>query len=1016
MLPATPIKRPAAMPQASAALARPPMRHVEYIFAAVFDEDRGSLLSHEYPTESGTKKETLAELMLPEGAHLRSSDWTVFFLNQRQDQDRSESDQRLLFVLNHVSTKMDPTTKRGARMMAMAVASKHHFVHVFKPALVLAITDFLENPNQTILANLFASINAMDLSAMPTLTRAERLILRNADNGSSSLLLERLAIHPPEQQHQQQHQPAGDIRRISMAPALSTTGAPNPLSSTQSAKTNKDPNFHETSIKYGNTILSLRIPMTFISLTEEVTDFSMIKLFTKFAAHPPFPAPHHPALHPHGASTPAILVLLNAILTHHRVLFVAHNLPAGEIANYVLAACALASGCGAVLRGFTERAFPYTCLANVDQLLACPGYIAGVTNPFFQEKTQWWDVCADVVNGRIRVSPNIKFDEPIARPSRSFLPSFLSSSSDSKRRSTYQSANSLSLASGPPPVTGVVSTSLGSISTTTTTVQPGAGAAPHTRFASTGSMSTSMSTMNSVTTTDSANGVDGGMVSPHPGLVRAASAPISDSLSSFTQPGSADGGSIADGTAPPRGSSLSNSQESPLQQDASEGIQSPATVVSSLKDPSFADDLRHIIYETGTSTVSPQKSRRRSVGSSEGMLSKLISATSVAPSAPLPPVPALPSGTDAGVKYPSHDNLIRTRSRSASQSRIGQKPPAISIGGLPFSRRSSRDDTSTAGGHSRSASSTPTHATPTSQFPFLHTTILSPPAGSSAASNGSGSASTSATSTTPMSPRKSSDKENYDFYFVDAVSAAIAAHFSESYIRMLAQQYVHRFVRVAAYHEVMSLGQSPLMPSLGNVPYVGPVWTSVEARAKDLIAHVPVIDAWRSRSPSYAMYLADVHGGAGAGASASDVPGAGIGGLAVGHAAAGAGALVNGVDVAHWIDRLLLMTGMSTAEVEQMYDLLLSKIEAKDHITQLLSYLPLSHGGLMPLAAPGLFHPVETVRRKARRLLHRIHRHPIGEAYIQALNPFVRTQYLRGIKGDRRPPVVAQSTLISAED
>lgn len=38
--------------------------------------------------------------------------------------------------------------------------------------------------------------------------------------------------------------------------------------------------------------------------------------------------------------------------------------PAGKVANYVLAACALGSGCGCHLRGFIERAFPYTNLVN----------------------------------------------------------------------------------------------------------------------------------------------------------------------------------------------------------------------------------------------------------------------------------------------------------------------------------------------------------------------------------------------------------------------------------------------------------------------------------------------------------------------------------------------------------------------------------------------------------------------------------------------------------------------------
>eukprot|EP00128_Syssomonas_multiformis_P005066 Colp12_sorted_trinity150504_noHs@23702 len=55
--------------------------HVFYIMLAEFDIDRGSTLSHQYPLPYNGK-ENLAELMLPDGAHKREEDWTVFFLNQ----------------------------------------------------------------------------------------------------------------------------------------------------------------------------------------------------------------------------------------------------------------------------------------------------------------------------------------------------------------------------------------------------------------------------------------------------------------------------------------------------------------------------------------------------------------------------------------------------------------------------------------------------------------------------------------------------------------------------------------------------------------------------------------------------------------------------------------------------------------------------------------------------------------------------------------------------------------------
>lgn len=57
--------------------------------------------------------------MLPDGAHLRAEDWTIFCLNQLTpdpDQDiqqvNLDSEKPLLYVLNLVRTKHDATARR----------------------------------------------------------------------------------------------------------------------------------------------------------------------------------------------------------------------------------------------------------------------------------------------------------------------------------------------------------------------------------------------------------------------------------------------------------------------------------------------------------------------------------------------------------------------------------------------------------------------------------------------------------------------------------------------------------------------------------------------------------------------------------------------------------------------------------------------------------------------------------------------------------------------------------------
>ena len=55
-------------------------RHVSFILLSEFDILKGSNLKFSYPATTHLPDSVLAEAMLPEGAHLRESDWTIFFI------------------------------------------------------------------------------------------------------------------------------------------------------------------------------------------------------------------------------------------------------------------------------------------------------------------------------------------------------------------------------------------------------------------------------------------------------------------------------------------------------------------------------------------------------------------------------------------------------------------------------------------------------------------------------------------------------------------------------------------------------------------------------------------------------------------------------------------------------------------------------------------------------------------------------------------------------------------------
>lgn len=68
--------------------------HVEYILVASFDIDRGSVMEHQYPGPISGDETMLAELMLPDQAHMRALDWTIFFLHKDTSADEEAKEER----------------------------------------------------------------------------------------------------------------------------------------------------------------------------------------------------------------------------------------------------------------------------------------------------------------------------------------------------------------------------------------------------------------------------------------------------------------------------------------------------------------------------------------------------------------------------------------------------------------------------------------------------------------------------------------------------------------------------------------------------------------------------------------------------------------------------------------------------------------------------------------------------------------------------------------------------------
>ena len=262
-----------------------------------------------------------------------------------------------------------------------------------KPLLLLALEDYFKSPFPETLAALYNAVNAMDLSMMPRLSLLERHILQASD--TKDMFVEKF-----EQMIQQRL-----AREAATGKAVHNPDSPTKPGPRYSVP--RDTHEYESKVIYNEIPVPIKVP-TAIS-PEMVGDFSIVKLVQSFSGpHSSQPQPF--ALHPHlttsGAYTHPIIVLINAMLTQKRVIFLGHNRPSGEVAEAVLAACALASG--GVLRGFTRHAFPYTDLTKIDELLKVPGFVAGVTNPAFSYHPEWWDLLCDLPTGRMKISSSIE--------------------------------------------------------------------------------------------------------------------------------------------------------------------------------------------------------------------------------------------------------------------------------------------------------------------------------------------------------------------------------------------------------------------------------------------------------------------------------------------------------------------------------------------------------------------------------------------------------------------------------
>lgn len=281
---------------------------------------------------------------------------------------------------------------------------------MLQPLLLLALEEYFKSPVPETLSMLFDAVNAMDLSLMPKLSLLERHLLQASENKDLFVeKFERMIYKRIEEDKKKGHTSIiiDGTRSPTKSTEISRAGTKAHVEGGQTTySVPRDTHEFESKVMYKGIPIPVKVPTAV--MPETVGDFSLIKLIQNFSephAKAPQPFQLHPHLTTNGSNTHPIMVLVNGLLTQKRIIFLGYNMPSGEVAEAVLAACALASG--GVLRGFTRHAFPYTDLTKIDALLNVPGFIAGVTNPTFEHHPEWWDILCDLPTGRVKISSKI---------------------------------------------------------------------------------------------------------------------------------------------------------------------------------------------------------------------------------------------------------------------------------------------------------------------------------------------------------------------------------------------------------------------------------------------------------------------------------------------------------------------------------------------------------------------------------------------------------------------------------
>ncbi|EWM22950.1 Arf3-interacting protein 1, N-terminal domain protein [Nannochloropsis gaditana] len=422
---------------------------VHHIVLSEFDIVTGSTVRYQYPRPvPGESPDSLAEKMLPEGAHSHAENETWFFFNRGsltwdeqeaaeegghttddragEENDRVDGESMniispappFLYGYSIVKTQRDPHARRGAWVKALALVSPLPILEALRPAMALALDECFSRDSHPatvpapppeapppalppssggedallqVIRRLFHRLNALDLRQIPRPTLLERQLMRR---GVCTPVVPAADLTRPDSVYHPSH-PAWR-RRVS----LPWADLPQGLQAVGGGREEER----------GRTSPALTHPQPRLPRPPEPVTLSLAFSLPRYSDE---------------AGRPSLAWLLRrfpddlmriyqALLLGKRLLFLTVSEPAASACRAVLSSLLLLSP---PFLGLLRRAFPYVSLADLSflQLPSPPttpsvsdkgalglarGYVAGATNPVFARREEWWDLLCDLDRGR----------------------------------------------------------------------------------------------------------------------------------------------------------------------------------------------------------------------------------------------------------------------------------------------------------------------------------------------------------------------------------------------------------------------------------------------------------------------------------------------------------------------------------------------------------------------------------------------------------------------------------------